>query len=177
MSAAKIFKSSINVKTLGSPMKLVALKDIKQGDRALLGTIYGVANGIVKRADPKDPEKFFNGLKGTFEALPADDGEAVGGANLFAPDAIHDKVVDQMKRGANSVSFAFEAYVVAGGTAGFTWEYRFLSDGEPEEEDMLASVRALVKPKTVPVLEAPAADPAETHQEDAGKGKGKGKAA
>ena len=172
MSAAKIFKSSINVKTLGSPMKLVAMTDMKPGDRGLLGTIYGVANGIVKRADPKDPEKFFNGLKGTFEALPADGCDAVGGANLFAPDTIHDKVVDQMKRGANSVSFAFEAYVVAGGTAGFTWEYRFLSEGEPEEEDMLASVRALVRPKTVPVL----AGQAEPPQVDEVKGKGKGKA-
>ena len=152
---AKIFKSSVNVKTAGSPQKFIGKHNIKVGERGLFCTVYGVANAVVKRADPKDPEKFYFGLKGTFEVLPADDGEAVGGAALFAPDAIHDKVVDQLKSGAAAVSFAFEAYVVGGGTAGFTWEYRFLSDGAPEEEDILSSVRAHVRKDTTALIAAP----------------------
>ena len=184
--AASTFKSSINVKSVGNPQKFIAKHDLSVGQKGLFATIFGVANGVVKRADAKDPDKFYYGLKGTFEALSGDaenPSEAVGSSALFAPDAIHDRIAEQLlprkdangkvvSDGATAVSFAFQAYVVAGGTAGFTWEYRFVQQGEPEEEDILASVRALIKPNDAPRLEAPKDDAAEP-----AKTKGKAKSA
>src|SRR5271165_4802322 len=109
LTKATTFRSSVNVKSAGSPMKLVAAENLQPGQKALFCTVYGKATGLVKRADPKDPEKFFYGLKGTFEVLAANTGEVIGGSNLYAPDAIHNLVTDQLDKGAKFVSFLFEA--------------------------------------------------------------------
>jgi hypothetical protein len=148
MANVKTFKSSVNIKSgqsANAPMKLVSTSDLKAGEKALFSTVYGIADGVVKRADPTgDTAKDSYGLSGNFEILSAIDGQTIGGATLFAPDGIHTMIAAQLNKGARTVSFAFEAYVVAGGTAGFTWEYRFIDNGAPEEEDILAGVRALI---------------------------------
>jgi len=154
---AATFKSSINVKSVGNPLKRLAELDMKAGEKALFATVYGKANGIVKRSDPKDPDKYYYGLKGTFEAVSSKEGsQPIGGAALYAPDAIHNLIVEQLKRGAETVSFVFEAYVVAGGTAGFTWEYKFADQWEPEEDDILSDLRAALNVPKLSSPEAPA---------------------
>lgn len=148
---ASTFKSSVTVKTAGSPAKAISASNTQPGGEVLFATIYGIANKITKRANPKDPSEFYEGLAGTFEVLPgewSEDREAIGGPALYAPDAIHDMVAARLNEGAKAVSFAFEAWVVVGGTAGFTWKYRFANEAGPEEEDILASVRQLIKPTT-----------------------------
>lgn len=146
MSKASTFKSSVNVKSVGpAPMKLIAAMDGKVGEEILYCSVLGKATGIVPRQDPKDPDKKYFGLKGNFEVISGQPGqEAVGGAILFAPDAIHNLVADQLERGATTVSFVFEAYLVVGGTAGFTWKYKFADDGAPEEDDVLSDLRAIL---------------------------------
>lgn len=156
MTRASIIRGSVNIKSAGSPMKWVNELQLQPGAKALFCTVYGKATGLVKRTDPKDPDKFYYGLRGTFEVLPAKEGaEVVGGANLFAPDAIHNMIADQIEKGAKTVSFLFEAYVVAGGQAGFTWEYKFADNGTPEEDDVLSDLRSLIPGRIAPKLEAP----------------------
>jgi hypothetical protein len=145
------FKTSITVKTLGNPKHLLGEHHMREGDKRLLGTIIGEARNLIKRENPKDPENPHIGIGGKFEAINTDDDGLITGmvtsAVLFAPNVIHDSIVDKLasigKGGV--VKFAFQAFVVAGGTAGFTWEYRFLGDeGQPDENDTLAEQRALL---------------------------------
>lgn len=154
---AKVIKSSVNVKSGNlTPMQFAAKNDMKQGDRLTYSTVYGIATGKSKNTDPKDPEKVYYGLTGTFEVQPATSGmDAVGSGRAFVPDAILNAVCDQLDKGAKAVSFLFEAIVVMGGTAGFTWEYHFAPDGQPEEEDTLAELRKIMHAKKVAELPAP----------------------
>jgi hypothetical protein len=157
------FKTSINVKAIGTDPKKVAANLEHDGDRALYSTIFGVAVGLSsQRADPRDPSKMYQGLGGTFEVC-SPDGLSVSSKILYAPEVIHNTIVAQLNQAERAaIEFAFESYVVKGGTAGFSWEYRFLSEPNSEKPfDPLAALKSRLMPKAVegskevPALDAP----------------------
>jgi hypothetical protein len=128
-----VVKSSINPKSMGDPLKL-AVNLAHDGEKALLGTIIGIAQGTVKRNDQKTGMPYF-GLAGAFTAIPADtEREEVRSVICYLPDAVHAAIVATLERAHQKdptahVRFAMEAAVVKGGTAGFTWEYKPIFEG------------------------------------------------
>lgn len=149
--ASSTFKSSVNIKSAGGDPKKIAA-NAEKGSKTKYCTVLGIATSKVKRTDPKDPDKVNWGLAGTFEVSSPITGDTVKGGNLFIVDSLHNMISDQLDKGAKAVSFAAEVYVVEGGTAGFTWEYKFHDNALPEEEDILASVRSLISGPHKPAL-------------------------
>ena len=86
----KTVKSSINIKSAGGdPKKVAAMSD--KGAETLFSTVYGKADGLAPRTDPKDPDRKYFGLKGRFECLGVN-GEVVTSSVAFLPDAIHSRL-------------------------------------------------------------------------------------
>jgi hypothetical protein len=160
------FKSSVAVKSIGvNPQKVASNLD-HDGMRALYSTIVGVAHGVSsKRSDARDPSKEYEGLGGTFEVF-SPEGISVSSKVLYAPEVIHNTILAQIKDTNHPVEFAFESYVVKGGTAGFSWEYRFVLPPNSEQEfDPLAAIKerlfgatkvaAIAAPQEQRALDAP----------------------
>src|SRR5882762_232694 len=127
------FKSSVNVKSTGNPLKL-AVNLEKDGDTALLCTIIGIAQNVNRRADPKGGPDMV-GLVGMFTNMPADAaGAEVRSKICYLPDSVHDPIAIMLDKAHETdptavVRFAMEAAVCKGGTVGFTWEFKPLFDG------------------------------------------------
>lgn len=160
--AGFVVKSSINVKSMGDPKKL-AVNLPHDGDRAVLGTIIGIAQGVNRRADPKGGPDYV-GLVGAFSAIPTDaQREEVRSTICYLPDAVHGPIASTLetvkeKDPTATVRFAMEAGVCKGGTAGFTWEFKPMFDGAGGAMvDPLAQIRTAIKggQKAIP---APTAD-------------------
>jgi hypothetical protein len=145
-----IVKSSVNIKSLGDPRKLAANLE-SDGMRALLGTIIGIAQGVVRRADVAGgPDRV--GLAGAFTAVPVEvNRPEVRSSICFLPEAILGPIIATIKTVRDkdptaTVRFAIEAGVQKGGTAGFTWEFRPMFDGSAGAMvDPLAELRTAVK--------------------------------
>lgn len=153
MTAASI-KSSVNVKSAGGDPRKVAANLAHDGDKELFSSTIGEAHGVgSKRESVRDPGTFTQALLGYFENINAETGEAVASKNGYLPDAIHDQVIAALDKGAGIVRFAFESYVVKGGTAGFTWLHEFKSD--VSVADPVAEMRALLGKPKVSALPAP----------------------
>lgn len=161
-----IFKSSVNVKSMGSPQALVNKDGALDGQVFILGTIIGIAQGINRRADPKGGPDMI-GLVGMFAAIPADPTKnEVRSKICYLPDAVHDPVAAmlakaQEKDPTDIVKFAMEASCRKGGTAGFTWELKPLFDNSAGVQvDPLAQLKSEVLGGTKQITGPTAADKA-----------------
>lgn len=150
-----VVKSKIVAKDCGEPKKIVNLPETEK--QMLLGTIIGTADGIKisKAADGMTEHK---GLRGMFEATPADpEKDIVRSGVAFIGEAFQADIVKMLEdeNGPESVSFAFEVYVVrATNAAGYSWAYRPLL--KAEEADPLAALRSkIASQNAAPLLEAP----------------------
>lgn len=145
-----VVKASVNVKSLGDPKKL-AVNLPADGDVALLGTIFGIAQGMNKRTS-QDGMSSSYGLVGSFAAIPADPKRSEVHSNIcYLPDQVQSQILASLRAAQETdpnaqVRFAMEASVCKGGQSGFTWEYRPLYDGQTGSViDPLASMRAAIK--------------------------------
>lgn len=153
-----VVKSKVVLKDLGEP---AAVKLLPEGqDKFMLGTIVGIADRI-KLAKLPDGVTTTEGLKGTFEAVPADPAkDTVRSGVCFLGEAFQADILALLKQedGPDSVSFAYEVWVVkAKNPAGYQWALAPLM--KAEEADPLAAMRALLKkPEETAKLAAPKAD-------------------
>lgn len=145
-------KSKLVFKDLGEPALVKALPEGQ--DKMLLGSIIGIADGI-KLAKGPDGVSQFEGLKGTFEGVPADPKrDTVRSGVAFLGDAFQADILALLKdeNGPETVSFAYEVWVVkAKNPAGYSWA---LAPKMPAAEaDPLSSMRALVHQPGIPQVE------------------------
>lgn len=145
-----VVKSSINIKSAGDPKKVAANLE-HDGMRAKLSTILGIATGINKRTDQKTGGTY-EGLVGAFAVRPEDKTRAEVRSNIcYLPDAVHGPIASHLKAQLEKdptaqVRFVMESYVVKGGTAGFTWEYKpMFGAGDGVMIDPLAQIRSAVE--------------------------------
>lgn len=159
---ATSFKSSVNLKAVGTDPKKLAVNLQHDGDEALYATVYGRADKVgSRRENPRIPGEYFEGIVGLFEAVSPDATmDTVSSSTLYAPDAIHEQLKDALNAPGRvgSIEFAFESYVVKGGTAGFTWKHKFVSQGAAEA-DPLAALKASVAKQKTTALPAPEKGP------------------
>lgn len=144
-----VVKSSINVKSMGDPRKIAANLP-HDGDKGVLGTIIGIALNVNRRSDPKGGPDYL-GLTGAFAAIPTDpQREEVRSTICYLPDAVHGPIAATLEKAREAdptatVRFAMEAGVMKGGTAGFTWEFKPLFDGNQGAlVDPLAQIRGAI---------------------------------
>lgn len=152
---ATTIKSKLVFKDLGEP---ALVKTLPEGQtKLMLGTIIGIADGI-KIAKGPDGVSAFEGLKGTFEGVPADPTkDTVRSGVTFLGDAFQADIVALLKSddAPESVSFAYEVWVVkAANPAGYSWA--LAPKMKATEADPLSAMRALVAREEKPALEAPA---------------------
>ena len=162
----RLQRSKLTLGDLGIPSTVkTATADQKTRDGMLLiGTIFGRASGFVERVNLKQKEgesPTFEGLKGTFVGVPADDtlDEKESGI-LYIPDAFHNMIAEQLRATATndgsgrqrlgSVEFAFECYAIeAKNPAGYSWVLRpaLPPTGKHPLADMMAQVAQLTAQK------------------------------
>lgn len=148
-------KSKIVFKDLGEP---AAVKMLKDGENTLLlGTIMGIARDI-KISKAADGMTEFKGLKGEFEAIPADPERAVVRSGVtFLGDAFQSDIVALLEAedGPDNVAFGFEVYSVrAKNPAGYSWALKPLL--KASAADPLAALRAEIASAKAPAqIEAP----------------------
>lgn len=161
-----IDKPKLVVGLLGNPKKVVAMD--KEGARYLVGTIFGVAQGVKAKTlpDRKGDPQVYEMIVGDFEGIPSEpvetdyDGEKVivdafRSGVLYLPSGIHDRLAAALKGDdAQPVKFAIEIYTVkASNPAGYSYEARALT--ETQVSDPLAEMRAQLQGK-VKALPKPA---------------------
>lgn len=148
-------KSKIVFKDLGEPAAVKLLKDGE--NKLLLGTIMGIARDI-KISKAADGMTEFKGLKGEFEAVPADaERPTVKSGVTFLGDAFQADIVAMLEAedGPESVAFAFEVYAVkAKNPAGYSWALAPLL--KAEASDPLAALRAEVQKQRPALIDASA---------------------
>lgn len=159
-------KSKIVPKDIGNPKGATVLENI--GMRHKLGTFFGIASRIVIRTLPTG--ETFEGLGGTFEAVPADGTKAILRSGItYLPAGIYETIAEQVqteetdakgesKVVLNEVRFAFDVYTVkATNAAGYEWS--FVPLVQVSQSDPLAALRAEVAPALpAPKTEAPASE-------------------
>ncbi len=147
-----VIKSKIVFKDLGIP----ALVKDHDKNELLLGTIIGRADGI-KESKAADQMTVFKGLKGTFEAVPADPAkDTIRSGVIFLGDAFQADILSLLETegGPDSVDFAFEIYAVkATNAAGYSWAMKPLL--KASEADPLANIRALMAQNKPAEIAAP----------------------
>jgi len=133
-------KSKVVFKDLGDPAKV---KDVKDAEQLLLGTIIGSATGI-KLSKGADGITEFKGLKGTFEATPSDpERDIIRSGVAFLGDAFQADIVALLESDnpPESVAFAFEVYSVkATNAAKYSWALRPMISASAN--DPLAAIKA-----------------------------------
>lgn len=153
-------KSKIVLKDMGNPKKIAAQPDSVQ--QITLGTLYGIATGIVRRTTPDT--KVYEGLAGTFECVSTDDNtDTIQSSILYLPDGAFQLLADPLKkmvpvldangnpkmdadgepvekRDVESIKFAMDICVVrANNAAGYSWKFVPLG---VQANDPLADLRA-----------------------------------
>jgi hypothetical protein len=136
----RLQRTKLTLSDLGMPALVkTARADQKTKDGMLfMGTVYGRASGFIERINDKQKEgeaPTFEGLKGVFVGVPADDAldEKESGL-LWIPDAFHNMIAEQLrltetivdgKPRLGSIEFAFEVYSIeAKNPAGYSWVLR-----------------------------------------------------
>lgn len=129
-----VIKSSVNIKSAGNPQKAVNADGVRDGDEVLVSTVFGIAQGTNRRANPNGVGDMV-GLTGMFSCMPTDpDRPEVRGRICYLPDGIQDPIMAALaaahEKDENAVvRFAVENYAQKGGTAGFTWIHKPIFDG------------------------------------------------
>jgi hypothetical protein len=121
-------RTKLVLKDLGEP---AIIKTLPENIRTvLLGTLGGIANGLVERKSPDGLEKF-EGLAGSFRSIPADpERDELESGVLFIPDAFHNLIAaplrEMLSKDPNSnLRFVFEINVIrANNPAGYSWEFK-----------------------------------------------------
>lgn len=149
-----MLKNKVVLKDVGNPKAVTMLPDGQT--KLLLGTIIGIASGTVERK-AADGLTTFTGLKGSFEAVPANaDNDTVQGGVCFLPESFQGPIEDMLADDADSVKFAFEVYAVkADNPQGYSWAMQPLT--EAAQNDPLAELRALAPASKAPAIEDKAA--------------------
>lgn len=140
--------SKLTIKTMGAQPAKNSV-DAK----TLLATIYGRCTD--KKTGTSDYGEYIR-FKGEFEGVNAATGEAYRSGIMIVP-----KTLEELLDGAihldeaNAVDFAVEVWVEPSerSITGYTYIIKPLT--EPEESDVLASLRQLAAPSTAKQLEAP----------------------
>lgn len=156
-------KSKVVIKDLCNPKKIIAnMPD--STNSTVVGIVYGTATDINVRASA-DGLKTYEGLKGTFEAVPSDKAaEATQSSICYLPEFAQPLVSDMLKevdedgeRVNHNVKFGFEVSIErATNPQGYSWALRAL--GNPVADDPLDKLRqefapALAAPKAVAQIE------------------------
>lgn len=159
-------RGKITLAALGDPgrVKTLSVEELaKSKGKYFLGTITGRATGFVTRTDDKKQETF-EGLKGTFVALPADpERETIESGVLFIPDAFHNMVAEELRHAQKDdedavLEFSLEFYsIIAKNPAGYSWhaESAIKRKGKHPLADLVQQTKALQAKKHPALLAAP----------------------
>lgn len=142
---ARSQRTKLALKDLGEPAMVKTLPEKDKAKGYFMGTLIGVVTGIVSRKNPKDDTEVFEGLAGTFRAIPSDTKrDEIESGVLFIPDAFHNMIVAPFKvmqaTDKNSVlNFAFEVTSIpAANPIGYSWQFTPLA--EPDAENPLDAI-------------------------------------
>lgn len=136
--------------------------------KELIGTIIGIASAVkTATAMGKDglTPQTFEGLSGTFEAIPADaKKETISSGVCYLPEAFQGPLIKALEAAEEkgeslNIRLAAEVYVAkATNPQGYTWMLRPIA--QPEAHDPLASVRALLPKPAENDVSQPEMEPA-----------------
>lgn len=138
---ARSQRTKLALKDLGDPAMVKTIPEKDRGKGYFMGTIVGIATGIVERKNEKTGE-IMEGLAGTFRHIPADKArDELESGILWIPDAFHNMVAQALKKSQaadpnSELKFAFEVKSIAAqNPAGYSWE--FLPVGQPNDKNPL----------------------------------------
>lgn len=150
-----VIKNKLVLKDLGEPAMVKTMEGANA--KYVLGTIYGIASAVKRRADKADPTKMHESLAGSFEGVPADPKlDTVSSGTLYLPEGIQNMISTKLEgeNAANSVQFAFEICTVkATNAAGYAWAVTPII--KAEEGDPLDAMRTAIAAQKQAQLEAP----------------------
>ncbi len=146
VSSEESYISKLTISTLGCVPSLV--KTLPVGENKLaIARLYGRATDV-KYQEDKEKGGVHTFFVGTFEGMNMQTGEVLRSGKMFLPKGISEVVEAAIKTAKdkddkNTVAFAFEIRSVkASNPIGYSYEAAALKN--PEEEDSLKEIRALV---------------------------------
>ncbi len=143
-------RSKLAPKDLGAP---ALIKTMPENQKAyLVGTFVGIATGIIKRKNPKDENEVFEGLSGSFRAIPSVETlDELESGVLFIPDAFHNMIAAALAKVQKDdptaeLRFAIECSSVrANNPAGYSWDFKPLFDQGKNPLDELVKDAGVMK--------------------------------
>lgn len=140
--------SKLTIKTMGAQPPKNSVEE-----KTMLATIYGRCTA--KKPGTSDYGEYIR-FKGEFEGVNAFDGKVYRSATMIVPKTLEELLDVAIKLDeANAVDFAVEVWVEPSerSITGYTYIIKPLT--EPEESDVLASLRQLAAPSNAKQLDAP----------------------
>lgn len=158
-------RTKLVLKDLGNPQMIATMPE--NITEYFMGTLYGIAAGIVTRTDDKTGT-IYEGLKGEFRSVPSaaerEKGrEPLESGVMYIPDAFHSMVAGALKHAQQNdpnaeVTFAFDVKAIrAKNPAGYSWEFKpkLPAKAANRLDALFHEVHALAAPARNAQIEAP----------------------
>lgn len=95
-----VVKAKLSASDMAHSGIAAMMEKVTKGAQVPLGTIVGVVRALSARNNPQDPNKAAIGLKGVFEAIPADpDQDTIRSEVCFLPTGLNDMIVNNLTGG------------------------------------------------------------------------------